>query len=317
MKKKIISFLLFYFIALNLFSQDGKLLSKEPIELPQPLISKIQAMDSIYGAQISELNFFNITYVSDSLKVKAIVIEPKAEGYYPCIIANRGGNRDFGMWTPKSAAYFLGRMAAWNYVVIATQYRGVDGGEGVEEFGGKEINDVLNLTKVLEQLPKADTSRIGIQGGSRGGMMTYLAMKQSCRFKAAAVIAGAADLTNSINSRPKMETGVYAQLIPDYQQNKERELKARSAIYWANEMCSTTPLLIMHGSADWRVDSKASIDLISKLTEYHHPVRFILFEGGDHGLQEYRAEMFAEIKRHFDYYVRDNMPLPNMKPHGR
>ena len=179
------------------------------------------------------------------------------------------------------------------------------------------MNDVLNLSKVLEQLPKADTSRIGLQGGSRGGMMTYLAMKSSCRFKAAVVIAGGADLTESIKNRPKMETGVYSQLIPNYEANKEEALKSRSAVYWADKMCPTTPLLIMHGSADWRVEPSASLKLVSKLMEYKHPVRFILYEGADHGLREYRNEMLAEMKRHFDYYLRDRNPLPDMEPHGK
>ncbi len=311
------SLLAYLIIGYSLFSQDGKLLEKEPFILNKEIISKIQTADSALAVGLLNLNFYKITYLSDSLKVKGILIEPKAEGKYPCIIANRGGNRDFGKWTDLSAAYFLGQMASWDYMVIASQYRGVDGGEGTEEFGGADLNDVLNLTKVLEQLPKADTSRIGLQGGSRGGMMTYLAMKQSCRFKAAAVIAGGADLTSSIKSRPSMETGVYAQLIPNYEEGKEEALKARSAVYWANEMCPTTPLLIMHGSADWRVDPAASLKLVSKLTEYKHPVRFILYEGADHGLREYRSEMLAEMKRHFDHYLRDGNPLPNMEPHGK
>lgn len=311
------SFLAFLFVGSSLFSQDGKLLEKEPFVLNEKIISKIRATDSVLGTALTNLNFYRITYLSDSLKVKGILVEPKAEGKYPCIIANRGGNRDFGKWTPVSTAYFLGQMAAWDYIVIATQYRGVDGGEGTEEFGGKDLNDVLNLTKVLEQLPKADTSRIGLQGGSRGGMMTYLAMRSSCRFKAAAVIAGGADLTESIKSRPKMETGVYGQLIPNYEAKKEEALKSRSAVYWADEMCPTTPLLIMHGSADWRVEPAASINLVSKLTDYKHPVWFILYEGADHGLREYRSEMLAEMKRHFDYYLRDRNPLPDMEPHGK
>lgn len=77
----------------------------------------------------------------------------------------------------------MGKMASWGYVVVASQYRGNDGGEGIEQFGGDDVNDVLNLIPVLNQLPKADTSRVGIEGGSRGGMMTYLAMKNHVNLK--------------------------------------------------------------------------------------------------------------------------------------
>jgi dipeptidyl aminopeptidase/acylaminoacyl peptidase len=172
------------------------------------------------------------------------------------------------------------------------------------------------LIPALSQLPKADTSRIGIAGASRGGMMTYLALKNTCRFKAAVVTAGAANALTNIASRPEMEKNVFAQLVPDYSDNKERELKARSAVFWADEMCKTTPLLIMHGSSDWRVLPTESLELVQKLVTSKHPARFILFEGADHGINEFRAERFAETKRHFDYYLRDGKKWPNMERHG-
>lgn len=298
-------------------AQDGKLISKEPFVISESVQSTIHSFDADAASAISELNFYKISYLSDGLQVTAFMVAPKSEGKFPCIISNRGGNRDFGQWTEMGVAYYLGKMASWGYVVIASQYRGNDGGEGIEEFGGKDVNDVLNLVKTLEAIPSADTNRIGIEGGSRGGMMTYLALKQSCEFKAAAVTAGVADAFTNIASRPDMETGVYAELIPNYWDNKETELKARSAIYWADAMCKTTPLLIMHGSADWRVLPEESMALVQELYKYKHPTRFILYEGADHGIREFRTDKFDAVKRHFDYYVRDLKPLPNMEPHGR
>jgi len=73
----------------------------------------------------------------------------------------------------------------------------------------------------------------------------------------------------------------------------------------------------MHGSADWRVLPTESIELVNKLYECKHPTRFILFEGADHGINEYRSERFAEMKRHFDYYLRDGKNPPNMEAHGK
>ena len=104
-------------------------------------------------------------------------------------------------------------MANWNYVVIASQYRGNDGGEGQDEFGGKDLNDVLNLTETLKQIEGADTTRIGIEGASRGGMMTYQAMKETCGFKAAVVSAGSANAFEHLVHRPDFEENVYAQVI--------------------------------------------------------------------------------------------------------
>src|SRR5690606_29369850 len=150
-------------------------------------------------------------------------------------------------------------------------------GGGKEEFGGKDVHDVLNLLPLLNEIPKADTSRIGMEGTSRGGMMTYLAMKNTKRLKAAVVISGTADLFQNLSKRQQLEKNVFAELIPNYQQEKDKALRARSAVYWADEMCKTTPLLIMHGSADWRVSPTEAISLVQKLYDAKHPVRFIFF----------------------------------------
>ncbi len=68
------------------------------------------------------------------------------------------------------------------------------GGEGREEFGGADVDDVLNLIPLLGSFPQADTSRIGMYGRSRGGMMTYIALTKTDRIAAAIVDAGEANL---------------------------------------------------------------------------------------------------------------------------
>ena len=70
-------------------------------------------------------------------------------------------------------------------------------------------------------------------------------------------------------------------------------------MFWADEMCKTTPLLIMQGSSDWRVPASESLELLNKLYESKHPVRYILFEGADHGIREYRNEVFSQTKKFF------------------
>ena len=40
-------------------------------------------------------------------------------------------------------------------------------------------NGLLSTISVLKEINKADTSRIGMFGWSRGGMMTYLALQKS------------------------------------------------------------------------------------------------------------------------------------------
>src|SRR5688572_8111938 len=126
-----------YFILVLLFStgsavmaQDGKIIEKQSFTLSDSITKLIQARDPDLASKLTNINFYRITYLSDNLKVTGYVAEPKAMGKYPCIISNRGGNQDFGQWNHLSIAFFLGRMADWGYVIIASQYRGNDGGEG-------------------------------------------------------------------------------------------------------------------------------------------------------------------------------------------
>ena len=210
----------------------------------------------------------------------------------------------------------LGKLASKGYVVVATQYRGNGGSEGKEEFGGAEIADVLNLIDLLNEVPKADTSKIGMFGGSRGGMMTYIALTKTNKIKAAAVLGAPSDKYASFKERPSLENSML-ELVENYADNKKMELDKRSAIKWADKFPKNVPILIMHGNADWRVKSEQSLRLALELDKYRIPYRLMIFEGGDHGLSEFREEFFKSLTSWFDTYLRDEKPKPNMEFHGK
>ena len=147
-------------------------------------------------------------------------------------------------------------------------------------------------------------------------MMTYLALKRSCRFRAAVVGSGMADLSETLVARPEMDSAVFAQLIPGYDRERDSAISARSAVAWPESICKTTPLLIMHGSADWRVSPSQALDLVGKLYRVKHPVRFALLEGGDHALSDHRVEVDRLARDFLDRYVRDRKAWPDLAPHG-
>lgn len=258
---------------------------------------------------------YRIEYLSDGLKVMGYLGIPKMKGKHPCIIYNRGGNREFGKISNESFSSLCSQLCSKGYIVIASQYRGNDGGEGKEEFGGKDVNDILNLIPVLQSIPEADTSRIGMFGWSRGGMMTYIALTETTKIRAAVVGSGLTDLKQLLKSRPAFDT-MWAEMIPGYLENKEQILKQRSAVSFAKDMCKSTPLLILQGTADWRVPSDQVFDLATILYKVKHPFRLIAYEGGQHSLSEYKDEAFQEIIKWFDTYLRDRKPWPGLDPHG-
>lgn len=266
---------------------------------------------------IDSINIFDITYLSDGLKIKGWMAKPQKEGTYPCIIFNRGGNRDFGALSKLRSAFLLGRLAKEGYIVIASQYRGGGGSEGQEEFGGKDVNDVIQLIDVLAEVEGADTSKIGMYGWSRGGMMTYIALTQTDRIKAAAVGGAVSDNFATIEDRPDMETYVLAELIPNYDTKKEEELTKRSAIKWADKFPKDVPVLLLHGNSDWRVKCNQSLKMAMALDKVRVPYRLVIFEGADHGISEHKEEVNKQILDWFDKYLKNGEALPNMEYHGR
>jgi len=258
-----------------------------------------------------------ILYESDGLNIVGYLVTPNNSGSYPCIIYNRGGNKEFGKLTPKKAVFILARAASWGYVVAASQYRGNDGGEGKEEFGGKDVNDVLNLIPLFDQIKNADTSKMGVYGWSRGGMMTYLALTKTNRFKAAVVGGGASDLRMVMETRKDTFETVYFDNIPDYAKDKADALNQRSAINQVENISKTTPILMLHGTSDWRIVPEMAMDLSKAFIKNKIPHRLVLFEGGDHGLSEFRNEVDDMAKKWFDSYLKNEKKLPKLDPHGR
>ncbi len=297
----------------SVLAQDGTLLDRTPVTFTH----EQQAELGQAGVPLEHVEISTITYLSDGLKVKGYLAVPRDGNQHPAVIFNRGGNREFGALTDIRAARVLGRIAGWGYAVVGSQYRGNGGGEGREEFGGAEVNDILHLIPLLESLPRADASRIGMVGWSRGGLMTYLALTRTDRIRAAVIGAGVTDSFDSVARRPELEQHVYAELVPDWAEQREAALEARSPILWPEKLHKGTPILLLHGGADWRVHPTQALRMAAALYEAKHPFRFVFFEGGDHGLSEHRDEVNRLRKDWLDFYVRDGNRWPSLEPHGR
>jgi len=320
MKKLLI---LFVVLSINttVFSQNGTIVNRQKFNwLNNIRLAKRIANQGVLKPKYNYLNdviIEKITYLSDGLKVKGYLVTPQKKGIYPCIIYNRGGNKEFGKLNDFKAVFILARVASWGYTVVASQYRGNNGGEGKEEFGGKDVDDVLNLIPLFKNVKNTDTSKMGIYGWSRGGMMTYLALTKTNKFKAAVVGGGLSDLVKWPSTRNDTIESVYYDNIPNFAVNPLKEMKKRSALYQVKKISKTTPILMLHGTADWRVVPQMALDLSSAFIKAKVPHRLVLFEGGNHGLSEFNDEVDAMVKQWFDAYLKKGKPLPNLEPHGR
>lgn len=245
-----------------------------PQALPEAFYSKMLAD---YQA-VEDVQTSHITYQSDGLKITGLMALPKliTPKKHPVLIYNRGGSREYGRLTLLSAMRSMIPFARAGYLVFASNYRGNNGSEGQEEFGGADVNDVLNLLEIAVGHEGFDGKNRFMLGHSRGGMMTYQAIKKGAKLNAAISLAGMADLFES-QSEPMIK--LYEKLIPGFAENREQALAERSAIHWPEKI--TIPLLLLHGTADEAIHHTQSERLAAALTS---PSKLQLYEQGNHAL---------------------------------
>lgn len=277
--------------------------------------AELAAMPLMNPATLPAVSIFRIRYESEGIPVSGFLFFPPTEGPHPAVIFNRGGFGEFGMLRPDLAFLQLADLAAEGFVVAASQYRGTGGAPGRDEFGGADVADVLALIDVLDGMEEVDPERIGMMGHSRGGMMTWLALARTGRIKAAAILAGPTDLPGGLVARPEMME-VYSRAISADRARVIAGLEERSALRFADALPRETPILLIHGTADWRVSPTDSLRMAEQLLDLRIPFRLVLLEGAEHGFSEHRLEVQRMVRDWFARFLAEDPELPEVSPHG-
>lgn len=262
--------------------------------------SWVRYRDSLHRFD-QQLDCLAFTYKVDGLTVDGHVVKPKRAGgnKLPVLVFNRGGNNI--RRAPLSAQELVRDQMQWadhGYIVISSQYRG----HGHDEFGGRDVNDVMALLPIIDGMPEADATRIGMIGISRGSIMTYLAAARSQRIKAIAIWGGVSDLLTEVPRRPEMER-LLARLIPEYASNRERAFKERSVLYWMERLDPQLPVLLLHGDADVQVSVVNATAMAHKLKERAQPHKLVIYPNGDHALKMYREQVREELMDWFNQHL--------------
>jgi dipeptidyl aminopeptidase/acylaminoacyl peptidase len=251
----------------------------------------------------AEYECHHIWYLSDKIPVSGYIVKPKAmKGrMWPVILYNRGGTGDFSL-IDDLVRVELYLLAKEGYVVLGTEYRSTGDKGRRDEWGGADVDDVLNLATVAKTLGYIDMERMFMLGVSRGGTMTYLALKNKMPMKAAAVIAGPTDLEAWAKYRPEFVTGDdtydgWAKVWPDFEHRKEEYFRARSAVAWADQI--NTPVLILHSRIDTKVPVSQAFAIAEKLQEYKKEYELVIYGKDGHSLPLNRTDRNEHIFRWF------------------
>jgi dipeptidyl aminopeptidase/acylaminoacyl peptidase len=259
-----------------------------------------EELDRIRGDR--RFDCLRVVYSSGGLRVTGFLYKPAraaAGAPLPAVVYNRGGNRDYGAIDAWDKLIFH-RLAESGFVVVASQYRGADGGEGRDEFGGSDVRDVLSLFPLVRGLGYVDMSNVFMLGFSRGGMMTYLAIRDGAPIRAAAVIGGVSDLPALAAYRPRF-LAIWSSMWPSFDRDGEEQMLERSAIRWPERL--NKPLLLLHGVADRRVPLDQSLRLAAALRGSGRTVELRVFPGDGHELGAHSRERDHEVIVWFRAYA--------------
>ena len=266
-----------------------------------------------------------ITYTTkDGMNIEGIFIHPVdvKDDPVPMITVVHGGpeaHYDNGWLTSYSSP---GQVAAGQgYAVFYPNYRGSTG-RGLEfamssqaDPAGKEFDDIIEGLDYLIANKNIDEDRIGVTGGSYGGYATgWMATRHTERFAAGVMFVGISNNLSKWGTSdiPEEMFLVHARkrIWDDYQFFLER-----SPIYYAGQ--AKTPLLIMAGKEDTRVDPGQSYELYRHIkTRTDTPVRLVLYPGEGHGNRRATARYDYNLRmmRWFDTYLKnENNKIPETK----
>lgn len=231
--------------------------------------------------------FFIFKYPSDGFQVKGYLSFIPSSEENPLLIFLRGGNRMLGLMHPATDLTCF-----HNYTVIATAYRG-GVSEGVDEFGGAEVNDVQNLIDYFPNLQEKIRIRFSpkktfILGGSRGGMEMFLALNRSISLQnqvsKAVSLSGLLDMQECMSDREDMRNMFIRDFGLKPIENEDDWVAHRNPITNIYNLRKDLPILILQGNQDLRVNLNEGLNMANALERHGNPVTYFEVEGADHCL---------------------------------
>lgn len=241
----------------------------EPNELDGAIVEQKQRAFSD-----GSLKVYDIVYRSQGLLVKGCLVLPDRPLPVPGLLYCRGGIGRFGLVGPER----LADLARLGYAVFAPFYRGTEGAEGRDRFGGEDRYDVYSALVLLHSLSETNDQPIALLGFSRGSIMA-LAAARECSLAGPVVIwGGVSDLKLTYEERVDLRRML--KRVVGHPLKSPEEYEKRSPVCWAGQLRS--PVLIIHGSDDRQVGIEHASRLAFAMHKVGKPFTLRLFPGQGH-----------------------------------
>ena len=267
--------------------------------------------DRLFGQlQLSDAE--EITYPSfDGRRMEGWILKPPgfdASRRYPFILQIHGGpHAAYG----NTFTHEFQWMAAQGYVVLFTNPRGSS--NYGQEFGniiqfkypGDDYRDLMAGVDALLTRGYIDEARMGVTGGSGGGLLTNWVVTQTNRFKAAVSQRDISDWTNFWYTSDFWVPNTSWFVKTPFDDPQEYAL--RSPITYVRNI--QTPMMFILGDEDWRTPASSGGEQLFRALKYlKRPTVMIRFPDETHELSRvgrpwHRIERLQHIVGWMDKYL--------------
>jgi dipeptidyl aminopeptidase/acylaminoacyl peptidase len=250
---------------------------------------------------------------SDGLEIPAYLTLPMgvAPKNLPAIIVPHGGPWGRDSWGYNGLTQFL---ANRGYAVLQPNFRASTGygkkflDAGNKQWGEKMQDDVTWGAKYLIAQGIADPKRVGILGGSYGGYATLAGVTFTPDTYAAAVsIVGPSNLITLLESIPpyweQIRKLFYERMGDPNTPEGKAQLMRQSPLTSADKI--KTPLLVVQGANDPRVNKRESDQIVIALRDRGFPVEYLVAPDEGHGFARpvNNMAMFATAEKFLAKYL--------------
>lgn len=198
-------------------------------------------------------------------------------GTLPALVYCRGGIGNVGRVRPE----WIMEFARHGYIVVAPCYRGSEGGEGRDEFGGSDQFDVESAIELLMSHPMVSRSAISLLGFSRGSINATQAASRFPLAHSLVLFGGVSDLAATYAERVDLRRMLKRVLGGTPTKAPEKYI-ARSPIHLlATVHC---PILLVHGVRDIQVAFRHAVWMCQALELRQPPHDFMIYSDQGHHL---------------------------------
>ncbi|MCS4485280.1 alpha/beta hydrolase family protein [Staphylococcus americanisciuri] len=212
-----------------------------------------------YKSMPAELGTHDVTevqYKSDDFIVRGLLVTPR-KSVNRIVVYLRGGKGQVG----RVRLARLLQFANDTTLVFAPYYRGNNGSQGHDAFGGADLQDVIAGVTILKALyPDVSVHLIGFSRGGIQGLLTY----QDVQATSYIIWGGVTDIKLMYEERVDLR-GMLRRMVG----HPKKHLSAyeqRDALRLIDD--TTPPILIIHGGLDTQVGIHQAYHLEAHLAEH-------------------------------------------------